>query len=59
MDLDYVHYGPHGNVESRAQYFENRKSGRVDFDSLVADETKVRQGRWQLVHSQGTTIQKP
>src|SRR6478672_9352458 len=77
---DYVHYRPHGSV---------------DFDSLVADEIKVRvyadtaivtyrstakgkdqdgaideqrrwtrvfvrkDGHWQLVHSQGTTIQKP
>ncbi len=74
---------------------EDRKSGSVDFDSLVADEIKVRvygdtaivtyrstakgkdqdgaideqrrwtrvfvrkDGRWQLVHSQGTTIKKP
>ena len=92
---DYVHYRPHGNVETRAQYLEDRKSGSVDFDSLVADEIKVRvygdtaivtyrstakgkdpdgaideqrrwtrifvrkNGQWQLVHSQGTTIQKP
>ena len=95
LDKDYVHYRPHGDVETRAQYLEDRKSGRVDFDSLVADEIKVRfygdtaivtyrsaakgkdqygvideqrrwtrvfvrrDGRWQLVHSQGTTIQKP
>ena len=39
---DYVHYRPHGNVETRAQYLEDRKSGSVDFDSLVADEIKVR-----------------
>ena len=92
---DYVHYRPHGDVETRAQYLEDRKSGSVDFDSLVADEIKVRvygdtaivayrstakgkdkdgaideqrrwtrvfvrkDGKWQLVHSQGTTIQKP
>ena len=92
---DYVHFRPHGNVETRAQYLEDRKSGSVDFDSLVADEIKVRvygdtaivtyrstakgkdqdgaideqrrwtrvfvrkDGRWQLVHSQGTTIKKP
>ena len=42
LDKDYVHYRPHGNVENRAHYLENRKSGRVDFDSLVADEVKVR-----------------
>ena len=95
LDKDYVHYRPRGNVENRSQYLENRKSGRVDFDSLVADEIKVRifgdtaivtyrstakgkdqngaideqrrwtrvfvrkDGRWHLVHSQGTTIQKP
>ena len=95
LDEDYVHSRPHGNVENRAQYLEDRKNGSVDFDSLVADEIKVRvygdtaivtyrstakgkdldgaideqrrwtrvfvrrNGRWQLVHSQGTTIQKP
>jgi len=95
LSKDYVHYRPHGDVETRAQYLEDRKSGSVDFDSLVADEIKVRvygdtaivsyrstakgkdqdgaideqrrwtrvfvrkDGRWQLVHSQGTTIKKP
>lgn len=95
LSKDYVHYRPHGNVETRAQYLEDRKTGSVDFDSLVADEIKVRlygdtaivtyrstakgkdqdgpideqrrwtrifvrkDGRWQLVHSQGTTIKKP
>ena len=95
LSKDYVHYRPHGNVETRAQYLEDRKSGSVHFDSLVADEIKVRvygdtaivtyrstakgkdqdgaideqrrwtrvfvrkDGRWQLVHSQGTTIRKP
>ena len=39
---DYDHFRPHGNVETRAQYLEDRKSGSVDFDSLVADEIKVR-----------------
>src|SRR4029079_1430993 len=92
---DYVHYRPHGNVETRAEYLEDRKNGSVDFDSLVADEIKVRvygdtaivtyrstakgkdqdgpideqrrwtrifvrkDGRWQLVHSQGRRIKKP
>src|SRR5215469_6149373 len=42
LDQDYVHYRPHGNVENRAQYLENRKNGSVDFDSLVADDIKVR-----------------
>jgi ketosteroid isomerase-like protein len=95
LSKDYVHYRPHGNVETRAQYLEDRKSGSVDFDSLVSDEIKVRvygdtaivtyrstakgkdqdgaideqrrwtrvfvrkEGHWQLVHSQGTTIKKP
>jgi ketosteroid isomerase-like protein len=95
LDPDYTHYRPHGNVENRAQYLENRKTGHVDFDSLIADDIKVRvygdtalvtyrstakgkdqdgaideqrrwtrvfvrhDGHWKLVHSQGTTIQKP
>src|SRR5215831_8065892 len=95
LDKDYVHYRPHGEVENRAQYLKNRKDGSVDFDSLVADDIKVRvygetaivtyrstakgkdqdgaideqrrwtrvfvrkDGRWQLVESQGTTIRKP
>ena len=42
LDRDFVHYRPHGNVENRAQYLEDRKSGRVHFDSLLADEIKVR-----------------
>ena len=42
LDQDYMHYRPHGDVENRAQYLEDRKSGRVHFDSLVADEIKVR-----------------
>ena len=94
LDQDYVHYRPHGDVENRAQYLEDRKTGRVQFESLVADDIKTRlfgdtavvtyrskakgkdqygaideqrrwtrifvrrNGRWQLVHSQGTTIQK-
>src|SRR5262245_48536840 len=42
LHQDYVHHGPRGTVESRAQYLENRKSGRVAFKSLDADEVKVR-----------------
>ena len=93
LHQDYIHYRPRGTVENRAEYLENRKTGRVDFDSLDADEIKVRRygdtavvtyrstaegkdqqgtideqrrwtrvfvwrdGRWQLVHSQGTSIQ--
>jgi len=39
---DYVHQRPRGMVENRAQYLENRKTRRVDFESLVPDEIKVR-----------------
>jgi ketosteroid isomerase-like protein len=39
---DYVHHRPRGTVEDRSQYLENRKARRVDFESLVADEIKVR-----------------
>ena len=95
LDKDYVHFRPHGTIENRAQYLEDRKAGSVKFESLVADDVKVRfygdtaivtyrstakgkdqqgtideqrlwtrvfvrrDGRWQLVHAQGTTIQKP
>jgi len=92
---DFTHHRPRGTVENRAQYLENRKTRRVGFDSLAAEDIKVRLygdtavvtyrsaakgkdqqgafdeqrrwtrvfvrrgGRWQLVHSQGTPIQKP
>ena len=39
---DYAHHRPNGIVENRAQYLDNRKARRVHFDSLVADEIKVR-----------------
>jgi hypothetical protein len=42
LDKDYVHYRPHGEVENREQYLKDRKDRSVDFDSLVADEIKVR-----------------
>src|SRR5262245_28329919 len=42
LDKDYSHYRPHGEVENRAQYLKDRKDGSVDFDSLVADDIKVR-----------------
>ena len=42
LDRDFVHYRPHGNVENRAQYREDRKSDRVRFDSLIADDIQVR-----------------
>jgi hypothetical protein len=95
LHKEYTHYRPRGTVENRAQYLENRKTGRVEFESLAINDIKVRrygdtavvtyrstakgkdqqgaideqrrwtrvfvwqEGRWQLVHSQGTTIQKP
>jgi len=91
---DFMHYRPQGDVENKAQYLEHRKTGGVKFESLVADDIKVRfygdaaivtyrstakgkdqhgtideqrlwtrvfvrrDGRWQLVHSQGTSIPK-
>jgi ketosteroid isomerase-like protein len=39
---DYVHSRPGGVVEDRAQYLENRKTRRVEFESLVPDEINVR-----------------
>ena len=39
---DYAHHRPRGEVENRAQYLENRKARRVDFESLLADDIKVR-----------------
>jgi ketosteroid isomerase-like protein len=39
---DYVHNRPNGVVEDRAQYLENRKTRRVDFESLVPDDMEVR-----------------
>src|SRR5262249_7530334 len=39
---DYAHHRPNGIIENRAQYLDNRKNGRVHFESLVADEVKVR-----------------
>ena len=42
LHQDYVHHGQRGTVEKRAQYLENRKTGRVDFESLGADKIKVR-----------------
>ena len=92
LHKDYVHHRPRGNAENRAEYLENRKTGRVDFESLASDEIKVRlfgdtaivtgrstakgkdqhgafddqrlwtrvflrrDGRWQVVHYQGTPI---
>ena len=39
---DYVHNRPSGVVENRAEYLENRKARRVDFESLVPDDIDVR-----------------
>jgi ketosteroid isomerase-like protein len=39
---DYVHHGPRGPAESRAQYLENRKTGRVEYKVLEWDDIKVR-----------------
>ena len=42
LHQDYVHHGQRGTIENRAQYLKNRKTGRVDFESLGADKIKVR-----------------
>ena len=42
LHKDYVHHGQHGMIESRAQYLENRKTGRVTCESLVANDVKLR-----------------
>jgi uncharacterized protein DUF4440 len=42
LGKDLVHYRPRGGIENRAQYLENRKNGRVHFDSLDADDIKIR-----------------
>jgi ketosteroid isomerase-like protein len=95
LHQDYIHFRPAGTVENRAQYVDNRRTGRVDYDSVVENDMKVRvygdtavvtyrsaakgkdpegaideerrsthlfvrrDGRWQLVHTQVTPIQKP
>ena len=40
LHQDYVHHRPRGTVENRAQYLENRKTGRVDYESLVRMRSK-------------------
>jgi ketosteroid isomerase-like protein len=42
LHKDYVHYGQHGLIENRSQYLKNRKTGHVDYESLVANDVKVR-----------------
>src|SRR5262245_51557662 len=42
LSEDYAHHCPRGTVENRAEYLENRKARRVDFESLIADEITVR-----------------
>ena len=44
---DYVHHRPRGMVEDRAQYLENRKARRVDFESLVPDDQSARLRRYR------------
>ena len=92
LHKDYVHHRPRGTAEDRAEYLENRKTGRVDFESLASDGIRVRlfgdtavvtgrstakgkdqhgaiddqrlwtrvflrrDGRWQIVHYQGTPV---
>ena len=92
LHKDYVHHRPRGTAEDRAEYLENRKTDRVDFESLASDEIRVRlfgdtavvtgrstakgkdqhgaiddqrlwtrvflrrDGRWQIVHYQGTPV---
>jgi uncharacterized protein (TIGR03067 family) len=93
LHKDYVHHRPRGTAEDRAEYMENRRTGRVDFELLASDEIRVRlfgdtavvtgcstakgkdqhgsiddqrlwtrvflrrDGRWQIVHYQGTPVQ--
>jgi ketosteroid isomerase-like protein len=42
LHKDYVHHGQHGMIENRTQYLENRKTGRVTYESLVANDVKIR-----------------
>ena len=42
LHQDYIHFRPRGTVENRAEYLENRKTARVDYESLVANDFKVR-----------------
>jgi ketosteroid isomerase-like protein len=42
LHAEYVHNRPSGVVEDRAQYLENRRERRVDFESLVPDDIEVR-----------------
>jgi uncharacterized protein (TIGR03067 family) len=41
LHKDYVHHRPRGIAENRAEYLENRRTGRVDFESLASDQLKV------------------
>src|SRR5262245_44816733 len=42
LHQDYTHHRPRGTVEDREQYLQNRKARRVEFESLVSDDVKVR-----------------
>jgi ketosteroid isomerase-like protein len=39
---DYIHFRPRGTVKNRAEYVENRKTARVDYDSLAENDLKAR-----------------
>ena len=38
LHKDYVHYGQHGMIENRTLYLKNRRTSRVDYDLLVAND---------------------
>ena len=42
LHQDYVHHGHRGTVENRAEYLENRKTGRVEYESLMGNDMKAR-----------------
>jgi hypothetical protein len=42
LHADYTHIRSSGAIENRAQYLENRKTGRVALEALTVDEIKVR-----------------
>ena len=56
LHKDYTHYRTRGTVENRAQYLKDRKTGRVEFESLVIDDVKVRRyGNTALVTYRSTS----
>lgn len=42
LHKDFVLTNSQGKLEERAEYLENRKTGRVKYESKVSDEIKVR-----------------